>query len=248
MARQSHLLQIAELAILMTFGAAASAGESTRGAEPNAVVTTGSPKTGIRTDRLSPKQLRVWKSIEKIVFAEKASGVPLHPRLQSLWRRAESSGHTVFIEFPAPITIDAAGQCLIEDLDPRGKNHVFVIRLYLPAIERAAAVESSRRPNGLIPFKKLATKGRYAEIFGHELAHAVLILDDANYENLTLEQAGLRKQLLSSSNQTARKRLSDPENRQRLSRLIVLDSLLEDPVNAIEMDVWRELMQSGRGL
>ncbi len=41
---------------------------------------------GIRTDRLTPRQLQTWRSIERIVQAVDGSGRPLHPKLFSLWQ------------------------------------------------------------------------------------------------------------------------------------------------------------------
>ena len=56
--------------------------------------------TGFRTDRLSPRKLQAWKTIEQIVFAEDASGRFSHPKLHSLWQWVETSGHVVYLELP----------------------------------------------------------------------------------------------------------------------------------------------------
>jgi hypothetical protein len=62
---------------------------------------TGADSTasdGIRTDRLSPKQLQTWRSIEQVIQAVDRTGRPLHPRLFSLWRWAQTSGHPIIVE------------------------------------------------------------------------------------------------------------------------------------------------------
>ena len=53
---------------------------------------------GICTDRLTPKQRRVWGSIEQIIQAVDRTGRPLHPKLFSLWQWAQTSAHTIYIE------------------------------------------------------------------------------------------------------------------------------------------------------
>jgi hypothetical protein len=53
---------------------------------------------GIRTDRLSSKQLQTWRSIEQVIQAVDRTGRPLHPRLFSLWRWAQTSGHPIIVE------------------------------------------------------------------------------------------------------------------------------------------------------
>src|SRR5213593_216737 len=58
--------------------------------------------SGIRTDRLSPRQLRVWRAIEAIVFAKDGSGRLSHPKLHSLWQWAETSGHVIYVQLVEP--------------------------------------------------------------------------------------------------------------------------------------------------
>jgi len=44
-------------------------------------VRAAAPDSGICTDRLTSKQLRIWREIEQIAEAADKAGRPLHPRL-----------------------------------------------------------------------------------------------------------------------------------------------------------------------
>jgi hypothetical protein len=199
---------------------------------------------GIRTDRLKPKQLRIWRNIEWIVLAQDGAGQPLHPRLESLWNQAQSGGHTIYIEMTASTVENMAGKFLVEKLDPEGKNHILLIHLNLSAINRAVTGKWARRADGFIPFENLGMTERYAEVLAHELAHVVLTLKDPSYASLSDEQDRLTAELVSSRNPKAKKLLLYPENRQRMIRLESLEKLIEGPPNAAEIEVWRELVKS----
>ena len=70
---------------------------------------------------------------------------------------------------------------------PNGARHVAKIRLNLDTIRKAYVAKKARLANGLIPFAGLSTTERYAEVLGHELAHAVGILLDQDYFQLYQE-------------------------------------------------------------
>jgi hypothetical protein len=53
---------------------------------------------GLRTERLSRKQLQVWGEIVAIVTAKDPSGEPLQPTLHRLWDAVGSSSHVIYIE------------------------------------------------------------------------------------------------------------------------------------------------------
>jgi len=201
-------------------------------------------KSGIRANRLTPKQLRIWRSIERIALARNGAGQPFHPRLESLWRHAQASGHRIYIEMRTSAVQNMAGKFLMEKPDSQGKNPTLVIHLYLSTIKRAVSGERARRPGGFIPFENLSTTERYAEVLGHELAHAVWTLKDPSYASLSDEQDRLTAELVCSRNPKAKRSLLDPENRQRITRLESLEKLIEGPPNAIEIEVWRELVKS----
>ncbi len=52
--------------------------------------------TGIRTDRLTPKQLRIWGKIENVIQVADKRGRLAHPKLHSLWQRVQESGPQLF--------------------------------------------------------------------------------------------------------------------------------------------------------
>jgi len=82
---------------------------------PQIPAAPASAPTGVRTDRLTPKDLQRWNTIERLVFAE-ADGQYLHPTLRSLWEWLETSGHAVYIVFlkPTASTSSTAGQFKLE--------------------------------------------------------------------------------------------------------------------------------------
>jgi hypothetical protein len=129
---------------------------------------------GIITDRLTDKDLRRWNAIKRIVFAEDSDGQPLHPTLRGLWEKLERSGHTIYIEMRGMgrAISNTAGAFHIERLDPEGVRHAAVIRLYPDTIDRAYVGPSAARAEGFIPFLELSQEERYAEVLGHEMAHA----------------------------------------------------------------------------
>src|SRR5262245_15155697 len=135
--------------------------------------------TNIITDRLAGKDLRRWEAIKRIVFAEDIEGQPLHPTLRGLWEKLERSGHTIYIEMRGMgrAISNTAGVFHIERLDPEGVRHVAIIRLYPEIIDRAY-VGQNAGVEGFIPFQGLSREERYAEVLGHEMAHAVHILCD----------------------------------------------------------------------
>src|SRR5207249_2692175 len=135
---------------------------------------------GIRTDRLSRKQLKAWSRIVEIVMAEDRDGRPLHPRLRQLWDAVHSSSHTVYIEMPHRKGSYIAGRFAITRADPSGKMHEGILFLNPPVIDALSSASAVARPDGLIPFKGLGKNERYAELLGHELAHAVWAFADPN--------------------------------------------------------------------
>ncbi len=192
--------------------------------------------TGIVTSHMSRAQLRVWRSILDIVMAEDKDGRRLHPTLYGLYRQAETSGHLIRIEFAKAESSSRAGQFSIETPDPKGARHVTTIRLNLATIERAYVGESTRYSNGLIPFSGLRTKHRYAEVLGHELAHAVAVFQDAGslrlYEQLEKEAADLEAGDLIDAHRDWAVKL---EGVKQLMRQI------EKLAEAAELEIWREL-------
>jgi hypothetical protein len=199
--------------------------------------------SGIRTDRLSPKQLRTWQSIRNIVSAEDRSGRPLHPRLYELWRSAQQSGHLIFIELVTggQWTAYSAGEFVVEKLDPEGRQHILALRLFLSTIDRASTnFAAAGRPDGFIPFQGLHGKARYAEVLGHELAHIVAMFNDSEYLRLQIEAHKVRDAFLLARHSMSKEAVDQKESMIRLTREA------EKPAEAAEAEIWRELQASQR--
>ncbi len=131
--------------------------------------------TGIVTDCMSPARLRTWRSIVGIITAKDKKGQFLHPTLLELYRGTNTSGHLIRIELSEEESLTRAGLFIIEKVDARNGCHEVRIRLNLATTRRTHVGEDVRHANGLIPFAGLSTKERYAEVLGHELAHAAAV-------------------------------------------------------------------------
>jgi hypothetical protein len=203
--------------------------------------------SGILEGRISPKDFKRWNAIKRIVFARDLTGLPLHPTLRSLWEQLDSSGHTIYIELNSKSNglSTTAGTFRIEVFDPLGISHVAVIRLYLATIDLASIELSAARPDGFIPFKGLNREERYAEVLGHELAHAIHILSD-------LTRAGMVEEMIEQTNEEfllQGRRYGytnlNPEIMKRIERRDLLLRELEEPAERIERNIWSEIL-SGR--
>lgn len=193
---------------------------------------------GILTDRLAKGHLSIWKSITAVVFAKDKTGQLKHPKLFDLWQKVDKSGHVVFVELVSQEGAygSQAGRFRIETLDPGGKLHTCSIRLNLRTIERAAVDEGERREDGCLPFAGLGNKERYAEVLGHELAHAATVFGDREflrlYQDLEREAREYDRRLAGSD-----RRVDDFE-----LRLDKIQRLLEQPARSAELEIWRELL------
>lgn len=204
------------------------------------------PTQGIVTSRLTEKNLERWKELERIVFAETDDHQPLHPTLRGMWEWLETSGHTVFIEFirTGRGSTTTAGNFSIERYDPRGEHHFGVIRLNLANIDLAFVGTAAAREPGFIPFVGLGKEERYAEVLGHEMAHAIDILtspERVKSVEFTIEETNehlLRNRPRRKGDQMA------PELSRRLSIRDVLLEELEKRAESMEHIVWKELARS----
>ncbi len=205
--------------------------------------------SGILLDRISPKDFRRWDAIERIVFAEDIMGFPSHPRLRSLWEQIDRSGHVVYIELyrKRRASSNLGGAFRIEVFDPIGKRHVAVIRLYIATIDLVSVELAAARPNGFIPFQGLTKEERYAEVLGHELAHAVHILSDLTRARMVeemIEQTYV--DFLSHVRRYGHANLK-PEMLRRIVRRDHFLSELEEHAETIEMMIWSELVSRRNG-
>jgi len=211
-------------------------------------VSVRSSAGAFRTDRLSPRQVKLWNSIRKIVLAPDPHGRPLHPHLFGFWRTGEQSGHLVFVEFitDKERSSNIAGESLIENLDPTGRTHLIRLRLFIPTIDRAYAGEQAPQ-EGLefVPFLGLKHQRRYAKVLGHELAHIAKVFLDQDYL-LLIQEICVEQSAIAAGVGLDGKLLSDVALRERLDRIwpLVLES--EKPAVAAEREICRELLAGQR--
>jgi hypothetical protein len=229
------------IALLMLSGLAESNARAQDSARQNSA-----PATNIIADRLTSKDLRRWNAIKRIVFAEDIEGQPLHPTLRRLWDHLERSGHVIYIEMRGMghAISNTAGVFHIERFDPEGVKHVAVIRLYPEIIDRAYVGPTTARSDGFIPFQGLGKEERYVEVLGHELAHAVDILSD-------LARARVVKEVVQETNELfllyGRRYGYANIGSEMQRRIAIRDALLkelEEPAEAAEMLVWKEILWS----
>jgi hypothetical protein len=244
MQSSSNLLVLAVSAIL--FSAVKAEARQVQIPGSASVPAAAQSKTeGILTDRLAKGHLSIWKSITAVVFAKDKTGQLKHPRLFDLWQKVDMSGHVVFVELVSQEGAygGTAGKFRIEILDPAGKRHISSIRLNLRTIERAAADEGERREDGYLPFAGLGNKERYAEVLGHELAHAATILGDQDFFRLYQDlerEAGEYHRCLAGPDPSA------DELELRLAKIQRLTREFERPARSAELEICRELL-NGRG-
>lgn len=206
---------------------------------------TSDRETGIRLDRLSPKHQKIWQSIKQIILAENADGTALHPKLWNLFEQLQTSNHTIYVEFAE--TDEGchcvAGRFYIEQLDPAGFRNIGVIKLYLRTIAHASTDRPATSKDEFIPMTGLKKMERYAEVLGHEMAHAVDIL-------FNRERAQLVDGILKKTNQVLRERVRirkiKPEWEVILRQSDTFLIELEKPALMAEEEVWRELRKKGR--
>ena len=226
-----HGFQLAAVAAVILLNSR-GAGAQKMAPDREQAATTSEHKaaSGIVLDHLTARQLRVWESIVKVVSARDSDGHPLHPMLYSLYHQAQASDHEIRIELSTRRTaLSAVGFCRIQPHTGVSQKEVVLIRLNLGMIDRAISSEASRRNNGFIPFAGLSKKERYAEVLGHELAHVIRLISNAEYRALYLERQAL-----------ADVRSQDVQVISRLTWLI------ERPAEEAEVEIWRELT-AGRG-
>jgi hypothetical protein len=207
--------------------------------------TAANAETGIRLDRLSPKHLKLWEAIRQIIVAEDADGITLHPKLRNLFDQLQTSNHEIYLEFDE---IDSkrnclAGQFLIEQLDPAGLRNVGVIKLYLRNIDHASTDPPPTLKNEFLPLVGLRKLDRYAEVLGHEMAHAVDILFNP-------ERASLVDDFLKKTDQLVERCLHskkiEPELERELRQRDAFLNELEKPALIAEEQVWQELTKARR--
>lgn len=212
-------------------------------------VTVPTPRLkakGLDISRLSRKDFERWKAIEKVVLAEGKNGAVLHPNLRALWQWAETSGQQIYIQMiSAPaFQSNLAGSLNIEQFDHTGKCQVVVIKLYLSNIDQVVISPRTVRANGFIPFENLGKEERYAEVFGHELAHAQYILSNLLRTHLVYELIETTNDLVLVR---ARRNANELKSPDMLIRLLQRDELLKEmeaQAEKVEEKIWQEISAS----
>lgn len=207
--------------------------------------TAANAQTGIRLDRLSPGHLKLWEALRRVIVAENADGIPLHPKLRSLFEQLQTSNQTIYLEFDDPNTgcQCVVGQFLIEQLDTVSGRNVGVIKLYPKVIQHASTDPLATQKYRFVPLAGLNKLNRYAEVLGHEMAHAVDIL-------FNQERASMVYDVLKRTDGVLEQRLHNktfaPELESLLRERDAFLRELEHPALIAEEQVWRELTNSHR--
>lgn len=241
-----RLLAAAQLLLLTFFHS------YTFGQEPSGWTETIAPQVklaqryGLLTDRLSTKEYERWKEIESLVFAEDDDRQPLHPTLRWMWEWIDTSGHAIFVEI---IRVNRASTCTagnfqIERFDRLGEKHIAVIKLNLPNIDQAYIGPTTQRQDGFIPFTNLSKEERYAEVLGHEMAHAVHILTSLKRTRLVVDYVEVTNETLLRQNVRQRTGFITPDLKLRITKRDALLKELEAQAEAMEKIVWQELVAS----
>ncbi len=225
MGTRCSVRQAAMLASILAIFSGAAAQEIERVSGTRQRALNPGKVSGILTDRLTKSQLKAWTSILEVVLARDGAGRPVRPALYELYHQADAGGHEIQIEISTrQATLAAVGFCRIELHAEGAPKEVILIRLNLEMIDRAVSSELTRRADGFIPFAGLTKKERYAEVLGHELAHVVRLVTHPDYMRLYRE----------------RQALADAGS-QDYQTIGTLTSAIEQPAEAAEVEVWREL-------
>ncbi len=206
--------------------------------------SVASSTTAFCTDRLSPRQMRLWNSIHRIALATDHHGRVTHPVLYGLWRAAEQSGHRIFVELitDANRCSNIAGESAVEEFDPTGRTHSLRMRLFTPTIRRAYAGEQAPK-DGLefVPYAGLGREARYAKVFGHELAHIERMLRDSEYMSLVREICAEQLAIAAEVGRNGGPLPKDDLD-ERWNRVWPLILDVEKPALAAEAEIYRELL------
>lgn len=205
-----------------------------------ALVLSGAPRAeaGIRTDGLSGRNLKTWKAILAVVQAVDRDGQTLHPTLHRLYQEIDSSAQDVRIQIPDTKGSSAiAGRFRIEALGADGRHEASIL-LNLRTIDR---VLTGSPDSQLVTFERLGRMERYAQVLGHELAHAAWTFADPERARLVVEvQRRSQEQARRAQTEgTAGEGFSDEV--QETERLV---HLLEEPAIAAEAAITEELRAS----
>jgi hypothetical protein len=135
-----------------------------------------------------------------------------------------------------------AGRFAITKANPSGKAHEAVLVINVSTIDRTATGRGAARANGFIPLAGLGKLERYAEVLGHELAHAVWTLADPERAVVAQPLQGDGERLMSRVVMAASGSGPGDELRERAREFERLTRELEESAEATEEAVWAELL------
>ena len=199
---------------------------------------------GIRTDRLKPGHLTIWKAIERIALEVNRDGRPVRPTFYNLWQWAQKSRHAIYIEMDGhEVLHHNAGAFTIENFEQEQQSWTAVIRLNLSVIQAADAIKKRiDGSNRSISLREVGRNERCAIIVGHELVHASLILENPQYGRLYQECERETAAYYLAGGMAAKEHDNNLEMQMRLKRLQSLMDQLEAPADSVEMELWREIV------
>jgi len=199
---------------------------------------------GIRTDRLKPGHLKIWKAIERIALEVNRDGRPVRPTFHSLWQWAQKSRHTIYVEMDDhEVFHHSAGVFTIEDFNQELQSWTASIRLNLSIIQVADKIKKRiDGSNRSISLGEVGRNARCAIIVGHELAHASLILENPQYARLYQECERETAAYYLAGGMAAKEYGNNLEMQKRLKRLQSLMDQLEAPADSVEVELWREIV------
>ena len=116
-----------------------------------------------------------------------------------------------------------------------------MLRLCPAVIAGAALANEGRLTDEFVPFRGLGKEERYAEVLGHELAHAVSILEDSHYAGVSKELQRQGQELHLFLRQKGKGKLHKLEMQERIARLRALANEIERPAEVSEAEIWSEL-------
>jgi hypothetical protein len=199
---------------------------------------------GIRTDRLKPGHLKIWKAIERIALEANRDGRPVRPTFHSLWQWAQKSRHTIYVEMDDhEVFHHSAGVFTIEDFNQELQSWPASIRLNLSIIQVADKIKKRiDGSNRSISLGEVGRDARCAIIVGHELAHASLILENPQYARLYQECERETAAYYLAGGMAAKEYGNNLEMQKRLKRLQSLMDQLEAPADSVAVELWREIV------
>ena len=244
MRSKCRLAQAAFPCLLIPFPFIAHSQEAT---PPSGNVSSRLPQRGINTAGMNAEHLAIWDSIRKIIRAEDNLGHPEHPVLHQLWDWMEANEPFVHIEFIKGADFQfTAGETILERCTPEIQDCRATVRIYLDAIKGAKSYVSGTKPLKLVASPGEGLAERCAEILGHELTHAYLLLEDPPYARIYRELEKLSAEWYSARRSLPGPKFYTAEIKGKMKRMQYLMDQLEAPALRVQAAINIELANATR--